>query len=95
GRLAPRWEAGRRRRAARGRDVISALLGSDKRLSWRRLVVFVAGTALLWAERLDGWQWVSVACLYIGGEIAERLAGRIGQTEPAAIRGPAFREDPP
>jgi len=52
-------------------------LGRSKLLSWRRLAVMLAGTALLLADKLDGGEWLWVAGIFIGGEIAENVVGKI------------------
>jgi hypothetical protein len=52
-------------------------LGRSKQLSWRRLAVMLAGTGLLMIDKLDGDQWLWVAGIFIGGEIAENVVGKI------------------
>ena len=41
---------------------------STERISYRRLLVFVAACGLLIAEKLDGDQWVYVAIAYVAGQ---------------------------
>jgi len=52
-------------------------LGRSKLLSWRRLAVMLAGTGLLLADKLDGGEWLWVAGIFIGGEIAENVVKQI------------------
>jgi hypothetical protein len=55
----------------------AALLASQGRLSYRRMLVFGVACALLWKGVIppEAWLWVAVA--YIGGDALEKAAGAI------------------
>jgi len=58
------------------RRLALALLGSQERLSYRRLLVLLLATGLLaWTSRLDAETWLWVALAYIGGDVLEKVAG--------------------
>ena len=52
---------------------VLALLGSQERLSYRRLLVFGTGTALLCTHKLDEHTWLILSLTYLGTEIAEKV----------------------
>ena len=51
-----------------------SLMGAQDRISYRRLLAWVAATTLLVLGHLDPWAWVVVTGIFIGGEAAERVA---------------------
>ena len=55
------------------RRAVLALLGSQERLSYRRLLVFATATCLLLAQRLDAQTWLYVALAYLGVDAAEKM----------------------
>lgn len=58
-------------------STIDGLFHSHKRISYRRLMAFVAATGLLWVERLDSSDWVLVCCAFIAGEAAPKMMAAI------------------
>jgi hypothetical protein len=58
---------------------IDTLFCSQKRLSWRRLMVLALGTGLLVAGMLDSTQWLYLGLAYIAGDSAEKALGAIGK----------------
>ena len=56
------------------KQVIAKLFSAHERISYRRLMVFVSSCALLMADKLDGDQWCLVACSFIAGESAPKMA---------------------
>jgi len=61
------------------KKLIDALFCSQKRISWRRLVVLALGTGLLAASMLDSTQWLYLGLAYIAGDSAEKAMGAIGK----------------
>lgn len=57
--------------------VFSNLFNAHERISYRRLMVFLSSCGLLMADKLDGDQWVLVACTFIGGEALPKMAQAI------------------
>ena len=57
------------------------LVGAEDRNSYRRLLAWAAGTALLATGHLDPWAWVALTGIYITGDSAERVA-RIAAGRP-------------
>lgn len=53
------------------------LFHAHERISYRRLMAFLAGTGLLYLEKLDGDQWVAVAIAFIAGEAAPKILGAL------------------
>jgi len=45
-----------------------------RRISWRRLLVWVAGCAFLFFDLIDSTQWLAMSAVYIGGDSAEAIA---------------------
>ena len=58
---------------------INSLFCSQKRLSWRRLMVLALGTGLLAAGMLDSTQWLYLGLAYIAGDSAEKAMASIGK----------------
>lgn len=54
--------------------MLDKLFSAHERISYRRLMVFIASCGLLFADKLDGDQWVLVACSFIAGEAAPKMA---------------------
>lgn len=44
-----------------------------KRFTSRKFIVLAAGTALLYFNRLSGWQWIALAVLWIGGNSLDKM----------------------
>lgn len=61
----------------------------DSRISWRRLLVFAASSALLWVDKIDQDTWLWVAIAFIGGESAVRLAEAARGRRPAPAQEPS------
>ncbi len=58
---------------------IEALFCSQKRMSWRRLMVLALGTALLAAGMLDSTQWLYLGLAYVAGDSAEKAMAALGK----------------
>ncbi len=52
------------------------LLGGAQRLSYRRLLAFLVGTALLWWAKIDQNAWEMVTIVFIGAELTEKYLNR-------------------
>ena len=52
--------------------------GQGRRISWRRLLVWVAACAFLYFDLIDSMEWLTVSAVYIGGDSAEAIARRWG-----------------
>ena len=50
------------------------LVGAEDRISYRRLLAWVTGTALLACGVLDPWAWIALTGIFIAGDSAERVA---------------------
>ena len=57
--------------------IISKLFSAHERISYRRLMVFVSSCGLLLADKLDGDQWVMVACVFISGDALPKMAAAL------------------
>ena len=57
--------------------IFSKLFSAHERISYRRLMVFCASCGLLFADKLNGDQWVLVACSFIAGEAAHKMAAAL------------------
>ena len=51
---------------------INFLFCSQSRMSWRRITVLAAATALLIATKIDAAAWTTIALCYIAGDSAEK-----------------------
>lgn len=51
-----------------------SLVSAQDRISYRRLLAWATGTALLACGVLDSWAWVAITGLFIAGDSAERVA---------------------
>ena len=60
------------------KKILDTLFCSQKRISWRRLMVLVIGTSLLAAGFLDSTQWLYLGLAYIAGDSAEKAMAAIG-----------------
>ena len=59
------------------KSILNKLFHSTDRISYRRLMTFVAASGLLYVGKLDGEQWVYVAIAYIAGQAAPRMAAAL------------------
>lgn len=56
------------------KTVFNKLFSAHERISYRRLMVFAASCALLWADKLNGDQWCLIGVSFIAGEAAPKMA---------------------
>ena len=61
------------------KTLIDKLFCSQKRISWRRLLVLALGTGLLAVGMLDSTQWLYLGLAYIAGDSAEKAMASIGK----------------
>jgi|TARA_R100000152_G_C6780741_1_gene213907 uncharacterized membrane protein len=54
--------------------VLNGLFHSHERISYRRLMAFVAASGLLYVGKLDSDSWVMVCIAFIAGEAAPKMA---------------------
>ena len=54
------------------KNTINSLFCSQSRMSWRRITVLAAATALLIATKIDAAAWTTIALCYIAGDSAEK-----------------------
>lgn len=60
------------------RAAIRGLFDASERISYRRLLAFSTGTAiLLLTDKLDGQQWLYLAVAFVAGEAAPKIASAI------------------
>ena len=55
------------------KKTFDGLFHAHERISYRRLMAFVAATALLYVDKLDAESWVIVCVAFIAGEAAPKM----------------------
>jgi hypothetical protein len=59
------------------KTTFTKLFDSTNRISYRRLLAFVAASGFLFVDKLNADQWVMVACVFIGGEALPKMVQAI------------------
>jgi hypothetical protein len=59
------------------RDIPKRFVELLIKLAGAKGLAFVAATLLLWFGKLDGWEWVAVASIFVATKAAEKLIGNI------------------
>jgi hypothetical protein len=62
--------------------VINKLFSAHERISYRRLLVFCAACGLLWADKLNGDQWVLIGVSFIAGEAGPKMFAALRAPKP-------------
>ena len=55
------------------KKTFDGLFHAHERISYRRLMAFVAASGLLYVDKLDAESWVLVCCCFIAGEAAPKM----------------------
>ena len=53
--------------------IVGTALVALQKITSRKFIVFVIATWLLYAGRIPPWVWLTVAVIYIGGNVAQKF----------------------